>query len=152
MSGIIQKRLAGFIITLSILGLFTVVVVTLMGKTVNGEIPAVSLVLLLVGLLFYYPNLIKCEETGAVSSMRVSVLMIVCTFCLITVKAGWGAQSLSDLSLPDWAWILAACLGGKAAQYFGEMIKAPAKNIAPALVTNPLQPANSGIPASPVKD
>jgi hypothetical protein len=69
--------------------------------------------------------------------MRVAVLMIVGLFVVLTAKAGWGAPDLAHLDLQkQWAWVLAAALGGKAAQSLAE-------NLTPA------PPSNSGAKPAP---
>jgi len=87
---------------------------------IPGEVPAVSLFFVIIGLVFYFPDLLK-DETKATSSMRVVVLMTVSVFLLLTVKSGWSANSLSELKLDQsWAWVLAVALGGKVLQSFSE--------------------------------
>ncbi|HTN51125.1 MAG TPA: hypothetical protein VML50_01880 [Anaeromyxobacter sp.] len=87
-----------------------------------GDLPAVGLVLLLLGFAACFPSLLT-DGTGEAgySTMRVAVLAIVCVFCLVIVKAGWGG----DLTVSDsWWHVLTVALGGKVAQAFAEAWKA----------------------------
>jgi hypothetical protein len=60
------------------------------------------------------------------STMRVVVLFVVSMFLVLTVKAGWHANALSELQIDQsWAWILGVVLGGKAVQSFGENSTSP---------------------------
>jgi xanthine/uracil permease len=86
----------------------------------QGAAAAISMFLVIMGLVFYFPTLLD-DGAGQTSSMRVMVLMIVSLFVILTLKVGWGADSLEDLVLSDsWIWVLAAALGGKAAQSYAE--------------------------------
>lgn len=86
-----------------------------------GDIPAVSLVLLLVGFAACFPSLLTDGTGEGFSTMRVAVLAIVSVFCLVSVKAGWSVQAPGDLTVTDsWWHILTVALGGKVAQAFAE--------------------------------
>jgi hypothetical protein len=95
-------------------------------RPTDGALPACALVLTLLGFAARFPAVLQDGTTNAtgegnVSAMRVAVLMIVSVFSLVTVKAGWSAETLTDLKIdPSWGWVLAAALGGKAAQSFAE--------------------------------
>ncbi len=85
-----------------------------------GGIAAVSLLLVILGFVFYFPSLLD-DDTHQTSTMRVVVLLVVSLFMVLTMKAGWEAHSLADLQLQEkWVWVLVAALGGKAAQSFSE--------------------------------
>jgi hypothetical protein len=92
-----------------------------------GSIVSACLFAVIVGLVLLNPTMLQDgtkTDAGepAVSSMRVAILLVVSTFTLVTVKAGWAAAGVADLKLdPSWAWVLAAALGGKAAQSFAEI-------------------------------
>ena len=91
----------------------------------DGALPACALVLVLFGFALRFPTLLQdgtaSDAGGNMSTMRIAVLMIVSVFALMTVKVGWGATALGDLRIDSsWAWVLAAALGGKAAQSFAE--------------------------------
>jgi hypothetical protein len=86
-----------------------------------GDIPAASLVLLLLGFAACFPSLLTDGSGEGYSTMRVAVLAIVCVFCLVTVKAGWSAQGAGELTVTDsWWHVLTVALGGKVAQAFAE--------------------------------
>jgi hypothetical protein len=85
-----------------------------------GGIAAAGLFIVILGLAFNFPTLLQ-DDTGATSTMRVVVLMVVSLFVVLTTKAGWSATGVSALDLPaNWVWVLAAALGGKAFQSFAE--------------------------------
>lgn len=108
-AGLILVGLAGFILTV-----FDLI------PAEPGAGAAVSLFLVLVGLVFHFPTLLS-DDTDRTSTMRVSVLMIVSVFLLLTLKVGWGATTLEELHLSEsWIWVLAAAMGGKAFQSFAE--------------------------------
>jgi hypothetical protein len=114
-------RLGAWLIAIGIVG-FVVAMLGhwAIGGTIPGEVPAISLFLVIVGLVFYLPDLLK-DDTHATSTMRVVVLMITSVFVILTLKAGWTTNNLSDLKIDSsWAWVLAAALGGKVLQSFSE--------------------------------
>lgn len=61
----------------------------------NGTLPAVSFLLLVVGLVFYFPSLIE-ERKGEVSTMRIVVLITVLVFAVVYIKLGWVAAVLNS--------------------------------------------------------
>jgi len=85
-----------------------------------GSIAAVGMFIVIVGMVFFFPTLLA-GDGGATSTMRVAVLLVVSLFVVLTINVGWGAPSLEKLKLdPNWTWVLAAALGGKAFQSFAE--------------------------------
>jgi hypothetical protein len=101
------------------------------GHSAPGEVPAVSLVLILVGFICRHPTLLR-DDTASVSAMRVVLFGLFCVFSVLTVKAGWKASDLSQLNIsPGWAALLAAAIGGKAAQAFAEPSKTTVSTDAP---------------------
>lgn len=109
----------------------------------DGGIPAISLFFIIIGLVFYSPTLLM-DDTGATSTMRVSMLFIISTFVLLTVKAGWGSNSLKDLVIDQsWILVLSAGLGGKVLQSYTE-------NIPPNTPPHP-NPPPPVIPPPPIK-
>jgi hypothetical protein len=91
-------------------------------NTIPGAIPAVGLLLLMFGLICAFPT-VMTDGGSQVSAMRVVVLLVVSTFTLLTVKNSWtNATAVID---PSWKFILAAALGGKAAQSFSEYMSGP---------------------------
>lgn len=121
-----MQRLGLFLIGLGALALAGAVLSPLLGgSTETGGVAAVGMFLVILGLVFYFPSLLN-DDTGATSTMRVAVLMVVSLFVVLTLKAGWGADTLEKLKLQDsWVWVLAAALGGKAFQSFAENATPP---------------------------
>jgi hypothetical protein len=103
----------------------------LWGSSLPGDVPAVGLVLILFGFVCNNPAMLR-DDTASVSSMRVVVFGLFSVFAVLSVKAGWSATKLGDLSVsPGWAALLAAALGGKAAQAFAEPSRNTASTDAP---------------------
>lgn len=93
------------------------------GESAPGELPAIALVLIFVGLVANHPKLLR-DDTAAVSSMRVVMFGLFCVFAVLTVKAGWNAQDIGGLNIgAGWAALLGAAMGGKAVQSFSEPTK-----------------------------
>lgn len=113
-----QERLGALLVFVGLVGLIFAALDIVPADP--GSAAAVSMFLVIMGLVFYFPTLLD-GDGGQTSTMRVAVLMIVSLFVVLTLKAGWGAESLEDLALSDsWIWVLGAALGGKAAQSFAE--------------------------------
>lgn len=86
-----------------------------------SALASVGFFLMLLGMAFYFPDMLKDETKGSISTMRVIIFMIVSVFVLLAVKAGWSAKSIKDLELDaTWGYILLAALGSKAVQSLGE--------------------------------
>jgi hypothetical protein len=79
---------------------------------------AYSFLLILVGLVLMYPQILE-SENKEVSSMRVAILAIVTSFCVLAIKEGWRTGEVPEL---DWYWaiVLSAALGAKSFQSFVE--------------------------------
>ena len=116
-----MQRLGLFLIALGAAGLVAAGALSeTVGHTAGGGLAAGGLFLVILGLIFFFPTMLE-DDTHATSTMRVAVLLVVSLFAVLTVKAGWGAEGLADLKLQqEWAWVLAAALGGKAFQSFAE--------------------------------
>ncbi len=87
---------------------------------VPGELPALALLLLILGLALLQPGIFK-DDTGAVSSLRVLMFGMVSLSLLMFVKVAWNAQSIAELKLdPWWSTLLSTVFAAKAVQSFGE--------------------------------
>jgi hypothetical protein len=103
----------------------------------GGGLAAVGIFLVILGMVFRFPTLLA-DDTGATSTMRVAVLMVVSLFVVVTMKAGWAAHSIPELVLNNsWCWVLAAAFGGKAAQSFAENMS-PGAGLPP--ISQPIAP------------
>jgi hypothetical protein len=86
----------------------------------KGAVPAVSFLLIMIGLCFCFPTLLE-ESAGQMSTMRVVVFSIVMVFVVIYVKIGWNAGTFEEFTIDrTWVYILGLALAGKAVQRFGE--------------------------------
>lgn len=117
-----QETWGIILITIGVLGLAAAAGLRFIdGYLVPGDLPAVAMFLFLIGLVFYFPDLLKEDTAGAGSSMRVAVLMVVSVFVLLTLKAGWAVSNLEELKIDQsWAWLIGVTLGAKTAQSFAE--------------------------------
>ena len=88
---------------------------------------------IMLGISLIYPEMLA-GNSGAASTMRMSIFMIVSVFVVLVVKIGWGTADLSNFKLDQtWAYVLAIALGSKAIQYFAEKlpVKEPIADNAP---------------------
>jgi hypothetical protein len=121
------QRLGVLFAVVGTAGLFTAafwpLVTALRGarSTAPGDIPAVSIMLLILAFATWFPSLLTDGSGEGYSTMRVAVLAIVCVFCMLTVKVGWSAERLDQLDITtSWWQLLTIALGGKVAQSFAE--------------------------------
>ena len=113
---------AAGLVTTGILSLFVVPVVTM-----DGSLPAISVFFLLLGMVFYFPDLLE-DQNGGISTMRVVVLMTVSVFVITTVKLSWTVASLLEFRIDkSWIYILGLAFGAKAVQRFAEEPEDPKK-------------------------
>ena len=82
--------------------------------------PAISFLVLIVGISFYFPSLLE-EKKGELSTMRVVVLIVVLVFAVVYIKLGWIAGSFEQFTIDtSWIYILGLAFGSKAFQKFAE--------------------------------
>ncbi|HEX4340911.1 MAG TPA: hypothetical protein VH062_33615 [Polyangiaceae bacterium] len=106
--------------------------------------------LLGVGLLLRFPSIIKNKlPAGEPSTMRVMSLLIVFTFSVLMLRAGWNDHGLPSLQEQgNWIWLVTAALGGKAVQAYVELNRpAPTTTTATAAPTT-TTPAPTALPAA----
>ena len=111
-----------FLILLSVTGFTTTAILSItdLERITNGTFPAVSFLILITGLVFYFPSLIE-ERKGEVSTMRIVVLITVLVFGVVYIKLGWVAGSFESFVIDtSWIYILGLAFGGKAFQRFAE--------------------------------
>jgi hypothetical protein len=117
------KQILGTVLILTgVLGLIVIGILSAVSvdSVTNGMLPTVSFVLIVLGLVFFFPTLLE-ESQGNVSTMRVIVLMVVLVFCIVYIKLGWIAGSFEQLSIDkSWIYILGLAFGSKAFQKFAE--------------------------------
>jgi hypothetical protein len=117
------SRLGEFLIGAGSVGMFAM---SLMSRSNHGGAIAAALFVVIVGLVIKFPTLLQDgsatdQGTAAVSAMRVSLLLVVSVFAILTVKAGWASVSLDSLKIDQsWAMVLGAALTGKVVQSFAE--------------------------------
>ena len=121
------KYFGAFLILLSIAGFTTTAILSItdLEKVTNGTIPAISFLVLVIGLVFYFPSLLE-ERSGEVSTMRIIVLIVVLVFALVYIKLGWVAGSFTEFVIDtSWIYILGLAFGSKAFQRFAENDETP---------------------------
>lgn len=118
-----QKKIGIALIILGVIGLVTTGILSLFVVpvvTMDGSIPAISVFLLLLGMVFYFPDLLE-DQSGGISTMRVVVLMTISVFVITTIKLGWTVASLLEFRIDQsWIYILGLAFGAKAVQRFAE--------------------------------
>jgi hypothetical protein len=88
----------------------------------NGTIPAMSMLIVILGLAFAFPTLLQEGGTGEISTMRVIILAVVLVFTTVYIKLGWIAGSFEEFTIDkSWIYILGLAFGGKALQKFAEV-------------------------------
>lgn len=110
------------LISVGILGLIATAVISVVNidKVTNGTIPALSFLILVIGLVFAFPTLLQ-EEKGSVSTMRVVVLTVVLVFATVYIKLGWIAGNFEEFTInQSWVYILGLAFGSKVFQKFAE--------------------------------
>lgn len=86
----------------------------------NGGVPAASMLFVLLGIAFFFPDLLKAPD-NSFSTMRVIVFIVVAVFVVLCVKIGWGTRSFDALRIDSsWVYILGLAFGSKVFQSFGE--------------------------------
>jgi hypothetical protein len=82
---------------------------------------AVAFLIVMLGISFLFPDMLKGGPNETISTMRVAVYMIVCVFIFLAVKIGWSTKSFQDFEIKSgWVSIIIAALGGKAVQSLAE--------------------------------
>lgn len=112
-------------IAVGIIGLVAAAIVsyTVYSGLDRGALPAVSFLVLMIGIAFYFPTLLE-EAKGEISTMRVVVFTIVMVFAVLYIKMGWNAGTFESFSIDkSWIYILGLAFGSKAFQKFGEKEK-----------------------------
>ena len=86
----------------------------------GGTIPAISFLILMMGLVFKFPTMLE-ESPGQVSTMRIIVFAISMVFCVMYIRLAWNTSSLEGMKIDDkWVYILGLAWGSKVIQKFGE--------------------------------
>jgi hypothetical protein len=131
------KIMGAILIAAGVVGLVAAVIMsyTIFANIDRGSLPAVSFLLMMIGMAFYFPTLLQ-EAQGEISTMRVIVFAVVMMFAVLYVKLGWNAGTFETFSIDDkWVYILGLAFGSKAFQKFGETetkkteVKTPGKEV-----------------------
>jgi len=83
-----------------------------------GVVPAVSFIFLILGIMFYFPSMLKDSGDNSNSSMRIGILIIVLMFAFVHIKMIWNSEVLVIDS--SWTYILGIVFTGKALQKYSE--------------------------------
>ncbi len=111
-----------FLIVLAIGGFAATAIISLIDleSIINGTFPAISFLVLILGLVFYFPSLLE-ERKGEISTMRIVVLIVVLVFAVVYIKLGWVAGTFAEFVIDtSWIYILGLAFGSKAFQKFAE--------------------------------
>lgn len=116
------KLFGALLILISIAGFITTAImsITNLEKITNGTLPAISFLILVIGIAFYFPTMLE-EAKGEISTMRIIVLIVVLVFAVVYIKLGWVAGSFEEFFIDtSWIYILGLAFGSKAFQKFAE--------------------------------
>ena len=118
-----QKKIGVAMISTGLLGFLITVIASGFDGTHfpdNGGVPAVSIFFVMIGMAFYFPDLLQ-GPCGGMSTMRMIVFMVIVVFVVLTIKIGWTTHSFDEFRLDStWVYILGLAFGSKVAQQFSE--------------------------------
>ncbi len=115
-----QRILAAIFILVSLCGFLLAIYLKLYGKESlkSGILPALSFLMLVVGLVFFFPDMLKSSSESTVSTMRMGTLVIVLMFAFVQIKQIWDTD---DIHIDEnWKYILGLVFAGKAVQSISE--------------------------------
>ena len=118
-------RLFGFllIVTGIVMILISVYDDSLNATPLTGKQIAVDFFIIMLGMCFAFPSLLKGGDDN-LSTMRIVVFMMVNVICMLMLKNGWGLSDLSQLGIDaNWMGIIAFVFGGKVVQSYFEHMK-----------------------------
>jgi predicted MFS family arabinose efflux permease len=114
----LQQGVGVTLIAVATLGLVSSEIVHQIAPTApsDGQTPAISVFLMIMGIAFFFPSLLRDGggTDSGVSTMRAIVLLLISVFALITLRNGWASAAFSLDQY--WVWIVALAVGGKAGQ------------------------------------
>jgi hypothetical protein len=108
------------------LGVAAMLVGAVANREWSGPTVAAAVFSIVMGLAMRFPTMLQDgtvtdDHRPAYSSMRVVLVLVAGTFIMLTIKAGWNAQSLEQLKVDQsWALVLGVVLGGKVFQGMAE--------------------------------
>jgi len=114
--------LGKILIVTGIIGFITTVILyfTIYAGMDRGALPALSFLILLIGIAFSFPSLLE-DDSGGLSTMRIIVFAVVLVFCTIYIKLGFLMDSFEQFSIDQaWVYILGLAFGAKAVQKYTE--------------------------------
>jgi Ca2+/Na+ antiporter len=86
-----------------------------------SSVMSIGFLITMLGMAFFFPDLLKSKLDGTTSTLRIAVFMVVAVFVFLVVKIGWTCPSLKEFQLDStWAYVLAVALGAKTVQSFSE--------------------------------
>src|ERR1044071_8149877 len=93
-----QKKIGVAMISTGLLGFLITVIASGFDGTHfpdNGGVPAVSIFFVMIGMAFYFPDLLQ-GPCGGMSTMRMIVFMVIVVFVVLTIKIGWTTHSFDE--------------------------------------------------------
>ena len=118
----LQKWCGVALITLGVIGFAIALLIPKNAESIDsGEVVAVSMLFIMLGLAFFLPQLLAVSNGQDYSTMRVVVFIIVAVFVITAVKIGWNAETFDDFTIDrSWLYILGLAFGSKVFQSFAE--------------------------------
>jgi hypothetical protein len=118
-----QKRIGALLIGIGILGFLFAVIASGLPYSYfndNGSVPSASIFFVMIGMAFYFPDLLQ-GPCGGFSTMRMVVFMVVIVFVVLTIKIGWSTHSFDEFRIDStWVYILGLAFGSKLFQQMSE--------------------------------
>jgi len=117
-----QRKFGAYILGAAVVGFIGLIFIPKDAGWINGgEVAAISMLFVMLGLAFFLPQLLAVPDGQGYSTMRVVVFVVVAVFVITSVKIGWNAESFDDFTIDrSWLYILGLAFGSKVFQSFAE--------------------------------
>ena len=118
-------RLFGFLLIVAgvVMVLVSVYNEELNAASFTGKQIAVDFFIIMLGMCFAFPSLLKGGDDN-LSTMRIVVFMMVNVICMLMLKNGWGVEDMSKIGIDaNWMGIIAFVFGAKVVQSYFEHMK-----------------------------
>lgn len=93
--------------------------------SIAGGAAAAVAVLLAAAIVLQWPATIlddAPDNEGQVSTMRIGMLAVVLTFCVLMLNEGWAKERIPSLAgQSEWVWLVTAAFLGKTVQKYAEV-------------------------------
>ncbi|WP_448701833.1 hypothetical protein ACFGVR_06220 [Mucilaginibacter sp. AW1-3] len=119
------------------IGVFILLISQTKWYCLTGESLSIAFFIIMLGFAFAFPDLLKDANKG-LSTMRLVAFMMINVICILLLKIGWGASSLTVIGLnASWMGVIAFVFGAKATQSFFESKMAVPDVVSPQSTASP---------------